>query len=263
MNDVVRKLASLNRRGKLPHGILFIGSDPEITKNHLLDLAASLFCANEGCGDCLSCRKLRGGNHPDFLSVRAEGKEIKIEQVRDFQRWINLGPHEAETKIGAIEEADLLNASSSNALLKTLEEPPSHAVIILTVRSFGNILPTVRSRLMPVRFPSPSDDSRFETNRPGWGNDLEELLAQDQKVAPDQMFELTDRIAKDKENLPWFFWVTQKTLRDRMIEARERGAESRRLETIFDLSAAAERDVLRRYGNVALALDRFLSEWLL
>ena len=157
MTDVLDQLVELSQRGRLPHGMLFVGSDREMKRKAVVRLAQYLFCSTRsglrGCGRCLSCGKVERGNHPDLLSVSTEEKEIRIESIRDWARWLNVGPNEATQKIGVIEDADLLNPFSSNALLKTLEEPPAHALIILLARSAANILPTVRSRLMQVRFP--------------------------------------------------------------------------------------------------------------
>lgn len=269
MTGILQRLIELSLRRRLPHGMLWVGPDLEAKKSSVRQLTRFLFCGNrknsQPCGTCLSCQKVERGHHPDLFFVHTESKEVRIEQVRELARWLNIGPNEASQKIGVVEEADLLNASSSNALLKTLEEPPLHALIVLLARSSANILPTVRSRLMLIRFPAGVDDSQMESDCPAWGEELEHLLKAPGAVSPDQLFDLTEVIAKDKDRLPWFFWLTQKTLRHRIQEAREAGIPglSRKLESLFDLSVQTERVVLRRYGNVALGLDRLLSEWLL
>ena len=83
-------------------------------------------------------------------------------------------------------------------------------------------------------------------------------------MSPDQLFDLTETIAKDKNYLPWFFWCAQKTIRDQLMEARSSSndSRSRRLEFLYDLSLQTERDLIQRYGNTTLGLDRFLVEWL-
>lgn len=269
MTDSTKRLLELTRRERLPRGMLWIGSEPEPIQHTVTLLAQTLFCLqpNHGiaCGTCTSCQKVEKGHHPDLRQIAAEGKEIKIEQVRNFSRWLFIAPHEATRKIGIVAGADQLNRSSANALLKTLEEPPMHAVVILVVRAEGNLLPTVRSRLMPFRFPMPLDDSSLISHRPAWGDELEQLLSGQRTPSPNLIFDLTETIAKDKENLRWFLWAAQRSLRDQLHQAHKTEAlhKTARLERLYDLSIATERNILHRYGNTALGLDAFLTEWFL
>jgi hypothetical protein len=121
------------------------------------NLAAALVCSSDGarpCGVCPHCRKaLResdklGGIHPDIITISPlEGKAaISVDQIREVTSSAVVAPNEAATRVFVIEDADTMNASCQNALLKLLEEPPAHVALILRASEPGALLPTVRSR---------------------------------------------------------------------------------------------------------------------
>ncbi|WP_298436005.1 DNA polymerase III subunit delta' [Geobacter sp.] len=148
--DVLRRAL---RTGKLAHAYLFEGIEGCGKRTTALALVAAAFCSHgEGCGSCPSCRKMASGQHPDLHSVGPDGAFIKIDQIRDLQRELVLRPVEAPLKACVIEEADRLNPAAANALLKTLEEPPGNALMILLTSRLAGILPTVRSRCQLLRF---------------------------------------------------------------------------------------------------------------
>ncbi|WP_298272553.1 DNA polymerase III subunit delta' [Geobacter sp.] len=148
--DVLRRAL---RTGKLAHAYLFEGIEGCGKKTTALALVAAAFCGDgEGCGHCPSCRKMPSCQHPDLHLVGPDGAFIKIDQIRDLQRELVLRPVEAPMKACIIDEADRLNPAAANALLKTLEEPPGNALIILLTSRLAGILPTVRSRCQLLRF---------------------------------------------------------------------------------------------------------------
>ncbi len=110
----------------------------------------ALLCADR-CGRCETCRKLAGGTHPDVRWIAPDGKNIRIEQVRELQRQALYPPHEGTRKVLVIDGADRLSREASNSLLKTLEDPPPHAVFLLLTQRLGDLLPTVVSRCRVVR----------------------------------------------------------------------------------------------------------------
>src|SRR5262249_33060960 len=157
-------------------------------------IAARLFCVESRgpipCGNCVACKKVASGIHPDLRRLETEGKEIKIESVREVQKWLFIAPHEAKFKIVVIATAELLNIAASNALLKTLEEPPPFAYLILTARSSENLLPTIRSRLTMIRFPAGAATAESPDEIPEWRAPLDRLLREG-SMAPGEIFELT------------------------------------------------------------------------
>jgi len=129
--------------------------------------AARLLCAapdgDEACGACGQCTRVAAGTHPDLrVVVRDEDKrDIRTEQARELTRWLVLRPLMGARKIAVIDGADELNEHGQNAILKTLEEPPGAAVLVLIASSPFLLLPTVRSRCQRIRFdPLSADEVR-------------------------------------------------------------------------------------------------------
>jgi DNA polymerase III delta' subunit len=140
------------------HAVLLTGP-PSIGKTTLaLDLAATLVCtvadpSARPCGTCRGCRLLASGNHPDIHRLRPEGPggQVRIEQVRALATELALLPVEGGARVAIVEAAHRLNDDAQNALLKTLEEPPSGVTIVLCADEEERLLPTVRSRCARVR----------------------------------------------------------------------------------------------------------------
>ena len=101
-------------------------------------------------------------NNPDFLCIEPDGNSIKIEQIRNLQKEIQEKPIISNTKVYIIDDADLMTKEAQNCLLKTLEEPPKFAVIILIGSNENAFLPTIKSRCMILHFNRLSD-SEIET----------------------------------------------------------------------------------------------------
>ncbi|GIP61253.1 DNA polymerase III subunit delta' [Paenibacillus woosongensis] len=115
----------------------------------------ALFCTEDGedaCGECLECRKVLHGNHPDLHSIAPEGSTIKIDQIRDLQRIFSYRSEGGNPKVYIIDESEKMTVQASNSLLKFLEEPPSPAVAILLSDNGRALLPTIQSRAQWVPF---------------------------------------------------------------------------------------------------------------
>lgn len=107
----------------------------------------------DACGECATCRRIQRGVHPDVMLIEpGDSGTIKIEQVRDAVDRANYRPFEARRRVVIIDEADALVPPAQNALLKTLEEPPSTSVFILVSSLPDALLGTVRSRCPRLRF---------------------------------------------------------------------------------------------------------------
>lgn len=164
----VRTLKAALAAGRVPHAYLFTGP-PHIGKSTLaLWLAQTLLCqtphtgAPAPCGVCRVCIRIAHGTHPDVqtfsLARQAQGsdrasasRELGIDAVREIVREIDLLPFEAERKVYIIEDAETLTEEAANGLLKTLEEPPSYAVLVLLAVEAASLPETIRSRCAVLR----------------------------------------------------------------------------------------------------------------
>ncbi len=147
--DVLRRAL---RSGETAHAYLFEGIEGCGKLTTALAFVEAAFCGrDDGCGTCPSCRKMATLQHPDLHLVEPDGAFIKIDQIRDLQRELVLRPIETPLKACIIRDADRLNPAAGNALLKTLEEPPGNALMILLTTNLDGVLPTVRSRCQLLR----------------------------------------------------------------------------------------------------------------
>src|SRR5262245_34407894 len=143
-------------RNSLPPSLIFDGPLGAAKRDAALAVAQALNCLQfrrDACGECVACRKIARGVHPDVMIVEpGDTGTIKIEQVRDIADRANYRPFEGRRRVIIIDNADALVTSAQNALLKTLEEPPSASIFILTTSRPDMLLPTVRSRCIRLRF---------------------------------------------------------------------------------------------------------------
>ena len=140
---------------KLSHAYLFVGPN-QVGKRTLGNaLSQAILCTEENapCGTCRSCQLIHRGRHPDVQVVASDGNRIKIEAIREMQHLVALSPVEGPYRIILIPEFDRATTSAANALLKTLEEPPSTVILILTATNVEALLPTIVSRcqIVPLR----------------------------------------------------------------------------------------------------------------
>ena len=181
---------SLERR-RLAHGYLFNGQQLDELEAIALTLAKTLNCerpvkkggmAVDCCDQCLACRKIQHGNHPDVHWVRPESKSriIKVEQVRELMREIQLKPAEAEFKVATIIAADRLRVEAANAFLKTLEEPPAKSILVLLTTDPQRILETILSRCLRLNFAG-EGPRRPDPAQMAWLRSFSEMAAVDQK----------------------------------------------------------------------------------
>lgn len=142
--------------GRSSHAYLFLGGAGAGKRLIANTFAKALQCEGEKrpCDSCKSCHAFNHGNHPDVIYFQPlkNGKTYTIEDVREqLLETVDLKPFQYEKKIYIIEKADTLNIQSQNALLKTLEEPPAHAVFLLLAERAEAFLPTVLSRVVVMK----------------------------------------------------------------------------------------------------------------
>ena len=150
-------------RGEARHAYLFTGPQGIGRRTLALRMAQALNCPSptepgEPCLSCPTCRHIGAMQHPDLFVVQAQppGTTLKVEQIRELQNSLVLSPYQARYRVAILLRFEEAHASAANALLKTLEEPASNVVIIITAESSEILFPTVVSRcqvlrLQPVR----------------------------------------------------------------------------------------------------------------
>ncbi len=159
-SSVILNLKRILGSGRIAHAYLFSGPEGVGKKKVATAFIEAFFCGKtEGCGECISCRKILSGNHPDIHTLEPDGQFIKVDQVRALQKDLAFRPYEASRKACIIDGADRFNPSSGNSLLKTLEEPPGNALLILLAANIDTVLPTIRSRCQQIAFSGvPADE---------------------------------------------------------------------------------------------------------
>ncbi len=166
------------KQGKVAQAYLFDGIGGCGKKTAALAFVEAVFCGkDEGCGLCSSCRKIAALQHPDLHLVEPDGTFIKIDQIRGLQRELAYRPFEAPKKACIIDAADRLNPAAGNALLKTLEEPPGDALMILVTDHIGGMLPTIISRCQRLHFSALSQAAIEEFLRRNGSSEEESRIA--------------------------------------------------------------------------------------
>ncbi len=154
---VVRTLTNAISAGMVSHAYLFTG--PRGTGKTTIGrlLAKAVNCKNrkegeaEPCNQCDSCSEINQGNAIDLIEIDAASNR-GIDEIRDLRDGIRFVPTKSKYKVFIIDEAHQLTREAANALLKTLEEPPSHAIFVLATTEAHKMIPTIISRCQRFDF---------------------------------------------------------------------------------------------------------------
>lgn len=198
-----RLLCSAASNDRLAHALLFAGPDGIGKAAWAMAFAAWVQCESRGeeaCGECRSCRQIAAGSHPDVkkIGIPEKKKEIGVDQAREVKRFTQLRPVGGRYKVVVVENAHTLNTAAQNALLKTLEDPPSQSILILVASSADALLATVRSRCQRVNF------------QPLTEEDVRNVLVSGHQLDPD----LAARLAAAAEGSPGRALALRKHLGD-------------------------------------------------
>jgi len=149
---VVELFQNAIRNNHLAHAYIFAGQEGVGKTSFSRELAKAIFL--EACDACNNCQRITSDNFSDLFFILPEknSRVIKIEQLKYLQDVLKVKPLESQYKMVIIQSADKMNEEASNCLLKTLEEPPSYAIIILIVTSLESVRETIRSRCQIIRF---------------------------------------------------------------------------------------------------------------
>ena len=152
--DIIESLKKSLAADSYSHAYIFDGI-AGVGKRLLAGLfAKALLCTQSArpCDECISCRAFDARNHPDIIFVSSDKRSIGVEDIRDqVGSAVHIRPYKYKHKIFILDNADKMSVQAQNALLKTLEEPPSYAVFLLISTNINNFLPTILSRCVTLK----------------------------------------------------------------------------------------------------------------
>jgi DNA polymerase III subunit delta' len=295
--------------GTTRHAYLFAGPPSLGRRTLALRFAQSLNCqtpleAGIPCGECRDCKQIQAMQHADLTVVQAEseGGTLKVDQIREARRMLTFKPYQSNYRVAIFLRFQEANDNAANALLKTLEEAPSYAVLILTADNPEQLLPTIVSRCEVLRLRAPRIEEvtqdlenrgleRDQANliahisggRPGFArqliqsdsllekreerlNDLQSLIAGSRV----EKFAYADKLARDKDSMRQAILIWLSYWRDVMLrtaQARTPLVNVDRNVEIEDLAGrldlSAARGVVSRLENALEKMDGNVNSRLL
>ncbi len=242
--------------GTTRHAYLFAGPPGLGRRTLALRFAQALNCQTPiepgiPCGECRDCRQIASMQHVDLTVTHAdaEGGTMKVDQIREMRKTLTLKPYQSRFRVALFLRFQEANDSAANALLKTLEEAPSYAVLILTADNPEQLLPTIVSRCEVLRLRPLSieevqkalEDKGYETRQSKWVahisggrfgyarnllesdslleerdarlNDLHSLIS----ASRVQKFAYADKLSKDKDSMRQAILIWLSYWRDVML----------------------------------------------
>lgn len=207
-------MSGIHFNGSLSHAYILACADADLRLAEAKRLAAAMLCSSGGepCGNCRHCRKVQNDIHPDLIVVERDvdskgnvKRELQVDKIRSMVADASIMPNEAEAKVYLIRDADTMNISAQNAILKLLEEPPGNACFILCAESAESFLRTVRSRCAEIFISAePQQEAEGEVAglarqylRAAASGDRLELLrftSSCEKLKPDMAIAFTDAV---------------------------------------------------------------------
>lgn len=207
---IIKNIRNAIKDNRVAHAYLFCGPDGVGKSITASIFASALNCQKRGddpCGVCPSCLRARDGNHPDIIHVKIQRAIIHVDEIRELQKDMIKKPYEKGVKVYIIHDAEKMNDEAQNCLLKTLEEPPQHVIIILLSSNQYSLLKTIVSRCQVMKF-SRAPEGEIE-------NYLRYKMGVDEKEAR-YIAAFSDGIVKKAED--YLNNEDQKKLRDDAIE---------------------------------------------
>lgn len=138
------------QKDRISHAYLIQGKRGTGKEDMATLLAKEIFCIDKvdgtPCQECINCKRIESGNHPDVHWIKPDGQSIKIEQIKNLQEEFFYSGLESNQKVYIISSAETLTLNASNRILKFLEEPRKHTTAILLTENIQSIIPTIQSR---------------------------------------------------------------------------------------------------------------------
>ncbi len=245
---VTKKVNDMIRLKRVPQAMLFHASFD--LSDFIYDFTAHFLNV-----DPSSKHKILNKNHPDVFELSTEKKEISVENIRELIRWINLYPNDTDKKVIWIKEANKLNKSSSNALLKTLEEPPSYAHFVLTCQKPEQLLPTILSRVLITHVHLNNKLDHDHQEEADFLDELNTFILSQKRLPHSLVLDLVDHIISCQGQLPMFFKKMYDHLKSQMLQKPER---IHLYLSLFDRLVLIENQTLIHYGNANIWLSQFM-----
>lgn len=281
------------------HAYLFAGPPGLGRRTLALRFAQALNCQTPSepgipCGQCRDCKQIAAMQHADLAIVQAdaEGGTLKVDQIRETRKILTYKPYQSKYRVALFLRFHEANDSAANALLKTLEEAPSYAVLILTADTPEQLLPTIVSRcevlrLRPLKIEEVRhalEDKGFETNQSKWIahisggrfgyarrllesesildmreerlNDLQTLMS----ASRVEKFSYADKLAKDKDSMRQtiLFWLSY--WRDVMLRTAQAESPLVNVDRNLEIENIAERMDLPSARRIVAGLENSLEK---
>jgi len=285
--------------GATRHAYLFAGPPGLGRRTLALRFAQALNCqtpveAGIPCGTCRDCKQIAAMQHPDLtiIQAEAEGGTLKVDQIREARRMLALKPYQANYRVSVFLRFQEANDNAANALLKTLEEAPSYAVLILTADNPEQLLPTILSRcevlrLRPVRIEDVMRDleskgvesgqakliAHISGGRPGYAHQLIEsdsLLEKREERLNDlqglisasrvEKFAYADKLSRDKDAMRQAILIWLSYWRDVMLRSAQAETPLVNVDRNVEIEDLAERVDLSAARTVVSGLEDVLEK---
>ena len=153
--EIIRHFKGSLEMGRVSHAYILCGEEDSGRSSLAFSFAKTLQCEQGGldsCNECPSCVKADSGNHPDIIQVTHEKAGITVDDIREqVNNTIGIKPYSSAWKLYIIDEAEKMTVQAQNALLKTIEEPPEYAIIMLLTTNQELFLPTILSRCIQLK----------------------------------------------------------------------------------------------------------------
>lgn len=177
--NLKKKLAAEIKECKPGHAYIFEGPEGCGKKNFAMAFAYMILCSSNGqekpCGKCRHCTVINAGGNGELYLIEEEKRSISVDTIRQLQDNINLMPVSSKSKVYIIADGDKMTVQAQNCLLKTLEEPPDYAYIIITASNGDKFIETIKSRAVTLQMGINSTEEIIEYLKKKYNNPESEI----------------------------------------------------------------------------------------